>query len=523
MSEEVGNETGMTRRSLLRRGTVGAAAAVALPALQGLSTPAHAHSKKPRPRWKPKYDAGYGALERSKPVAAYTSFPDAQNIEWLALPPGFRYVVFGVAGDMMDDGNMTPSSHDGMAAFQRGRRYRLVRNHENRDGAEDSTPIGGDHRAYNPRGGAGCTTLDIVANKQGVPKLQRSWVSLNGTLVNCAGGLTPYGSWISSEETTETRDGIPHGYNFDVPARRRGIVEPIPLKEMGRFAHEAVAVDPKTGIIYETEDRGDSGFFRFVPHKRGNLMHGVLQMLKVRGETNFNLKGEDPAGFVPEVGDRFPVEWVTIDDPDPDDSGGADISKSVYNQGLARGAAIFGRLEGCWYNPADRSIVFSCTNGGPVGEGQVWEYKPRGHRHGVLRLLFDSPSGDVLSAPDNVAASPGGGILLCEDHGFDRPDDPFVPLPWSTPGDDDQVEVQYIRGLSEEGEIFEFAANLLDDKEWAGACFSPDGKYLFANTQGGTRGFVKDFAPENLKNFGRTYAIWGPWHKGAFGRGFGKK
>ncbi len=509
---------GIGRRALLRNGAIGAAAAVAMPGLQGLiATEAEAHQRH-RPR---RHRGGYGPLQKKKPVAAYTDFPGAADIEWIALPPGFKYVVFGVAGDLMSDGNSTPSAHDGMAAYQKHwGRYRLVRNHEARDAidTEFAKAIGGERRAYNPRSGGGTTTLELRTTRRGIPKLVKSFVSLNGTYVNCAGGLTPKGSWISSEETTETREGIKHGYNFDVRAFRNDVVEPIPLRAMGRFAHEAVAVDPRTWIVYQTEDRGDSGFFRYIPNRYGKLHDGVLQMLKVRGETNANLKGEDPAPLIP-AGSYFPVEWVTIDDPDPDGSD-SEVSKSVYNQGIAKGAASFGRLEGCWYNQVDRSIVFTCTNGGIAGEGQVWEYRPsrRGRSGGWLRLLYESPSGGVLSSPDNLASSPGGGLVLCEDHGFDRPDDPCAPLPWAEAGDDDEVEVQYIKGLSESGEIFDFAANALDDKEWAGACFSPDGRFMFANTQGNTRGFVPDTSdPENLRNFGRTYAIWGPWWKGAFG------
>ena len=516
----------ISRRNFLRGSALGAAATVALPGLQGLASSSAQAASGQRPRRARRGRGGYGPLERRKPKAAYTSFPGAADVEWLALPPGFEYVVFGIAGDVMSDGYSTPSAHDGMAAFKMGkRRYRLVRNHEARDAVdtEFAKSIGGDFRAYNPLAGGGTTTLEIVAGKDGCPKLEKSFVSLNGTSVNCAGGLTPAGSWISSEETTETREGVKHGYNFDVPADANGAVEPYALKQMGRFAHEAVAVDPKTGIVYETEDAGDSGFFQYVPNRKRDLSTGLLQMLKIQGETNTNLKGDDPDSWRPLPGDRFRCEWVTIDHPDPDVPED-DMRKAVYNQGIEKGAATFGRLEGCWYNEVDRSIIFTCTNGGVVGEGQVWEYKPRGKDEGKLTLLFESPDGNILSAPDNLASSPGGGILLCEDHGFDRPDDPFAPLPWAEEGDDDQVEVQYMKGLTEYGEIFDFAANILDDKEWAGATFSHDGRYLFANTQGNTRGFVADYEdPDNRRNFGRTYAIWGPWKDGAFGRRGGRK
>lgn len=429
-----------------------------------------------------------GGLVRMRPACVDTSYPGAADIEWLALPRGFRYAVLGVTGDALTDGNVTPSAHDGMAAFRRRGGVTLVRNHENRDVAASSTPLAASN-AYNPAGGAGCTTLDL-SFRSGKPRVERSYVSLNGTIVNCAGGLTPSGSWISSEESTETRNGIPHGYNFEVPANAGGPVVPVPLKAMGRFDHEAVAVDPRTGIVYETEDDGDSGLYRYLPNDTDDLAAGgVLQMLRVPGMPD--LSGGFPTG------QRFQAEWVIIPNPDP-----ADGETSVKQQGQDSGGTLFARLEGCWWG--DRSLFFAATNGGAVGEGQIWEYRPRGHNRGVLTLVFESPSGEVLSAPDNITVTPNGGLILCEDHGFDRPRDPFAPLPWVDQDDDDAVEVQYLKYLDPRGRLQDFAANLLDDKEFAGACFSPDGRYLFANTQGTTR----NFDPANPADHGRTYVIW---------------
>lgn len=462
---------------------------------------------------------GYGPLARRKPKAVYTDFPDAANIEWIALPAGFEYVVFGVAGDRMTDGNSTPTAHDGMAVFPVGRgghddlddvvrradaarllpRARLVRNHENRDAT--GPPIGGPRRAYDPNAAGGCTTLELAFRRDGTPVLHRSFVSLNGTIVNCAGGLTPGGSWISSEETTETRAGVKHGYNFLVPASANGAVDPVPLTALGRFSHEAVAIDPATGIVYQTEDEGDSGFFRFVPRNRRDreerrFERGTLQMLKVRRVDNASLKTGQT------VGRTILVDWVTIDDPDP----ASGDEKAVFDQGAAKGGAAFGRLEGTWYG--NGAIYFTCTNGGAAGQGQVWEYRPGGGSGGFLQLVYESPGGSEVSFPDNIVVSPRGGLLLCEDHSFDRPGDPFQPLPNTSGGD--VSEVQYLKGLTSRGQVFDFAANALDDKEWAGATFTADGAYLFVNTQGATSGFD----PTRPQDHGRTYAIWGPWRNG---------
>jgi len=240
-------------------------------------------------------------------------------------------------------------------------------------------------------------------------------------------------------------------------------------------------------------------------------------MLSVNGEPLADLSGSNSSVPAPEVGDTFPVEWVTISDPDPNVPQAA-LRKAIYNQGRALGAATFGRLEGCWYDKDTHSIVFSCTDGGRARQGQVWQYEPRGHRRGKLRLLFESPAGRLLARPDNLTASPGSGTLLCEDHSFNRPGDPFAPLPWERQSGSGRNQVHYLKGLSERGEIFDFAANALDNKEWAGACFSPDGRFLFANTQGATSSFSPNNTnPRNRRNFGRTYAIWGPWGHGAFG------
>jgi len=202
-------------------------------------------------------------------------------------------------------------------------------------------------------------------------------------------------------------------------------------------------------------------------------------------------------------GRSLPVEWVTIDDPDP----AIVTGKEVYDQGAAMGGASFRRLEGCWFG--NGAVYFNSTDGGDAGQGQIWEYKPAGRSDGFVKLVYESPGGEVLSFPDNITVTPRGGLLLCEDHSFNRPDDPFVPLPNAS--GDDTLQPQYLKGLTRDGRIFGVAANLLDDKEWTGATFTSNGAYLFANTQGAT----SNFDPAYPEDHGRTYAIWGPWEKGA--------
>jgi secreted PhoX family phosphatase len=419
--------------------------------------------------------AGYGKLRPAR------SGNTGETL--LALPDGFDYTVIGRAGARMSDGRATPPAHDGMAAFSVGRELRLVRNHEINSGAgRAGAAIGSAH--YDETAGGGTTTLVIDPKTR---QVVRDFVSLGGTLVNCAGGPTPWGSWVSCEETTMgatrfrdaggvERGGFarPHGYCFEVAASANGPACAAPLKAMGRFVHEAVAVDPRTGVVYETEDRLTAGFYRFVPNRKGVLAAGGrLQMLAVKDRPRYDAR----TGL--KIGTVLPAAWVDIENPDPPEAE-AD-SLAVYKQGVARGAATFARLEGCWHGHG--RIYFTSTNGGDKMLGQVWEYEPRGAAGGRLRLLYESPSVDALQAPDNLCVSPRGrGLVICEDG------DPALR--------------QRVRGISYDGRVFDFAANLVpgfENREFAGATFSPDGETLFFNVQ----------TP------GITFAVWGPWRKGA--------
>lgn len=375
-------------------------------------------------------------------------------------------------------GGVVPNAFDGMAAFAAGNGIvRLVRNHELRDPPELSRPFG--DRPYDRLGPGGTTTLEVRLGPDGRASLLRQFASLTGTIVNCAGGPTPWGSWITCEETVAgTAHGWSrnHGYTFEVPSSADGAVDPVRLEAMGRFQHEAVAIDPATGWIYQTEDRMPAGFYRFKPSVPGQLARGgTLEALVIQGHDRYET-ATGQALLTPQK-----VKWVRIDQPDSDapalDSG------FVFNQGLAKGAAQFARLEGCWYG--DHSIYFNATRGGNAGVGQVWQY------HTVrdeLQLIFESPSAAVLNRPDNICISPRGGIVVCEDG----------------------LGTNYVRGLTQDGEIFDLVKNNVLDIEWAGACFSPQGRTLFVNMQGNTRPMQE---PKDAK--GRTFAIWGPWEYGA--------
>jgi uncharacterized protein len=484
---------GMSRRSFLSRSAVAAGGSVfALTAMDGLAARAAAAAEGRPPR-DARNNGGYGdlrAITRHDPV---TGTPVT-----LELPDGFDFRIFGLAGTEMDDGNITPLGHDGMAAFAGPRgTVRLVRNHEERTDSASAVPSGRPDERYDALAGGGTSTLQVRIGADGVPTLDAVWMSLAGTFVNCAGGPTPWGSWLSCEETVDgpgpfrpDSQGRPfrgtagwerdHGYIFEVPSSSDVAVDPVPLKAMGRFVHEAVAIDPATGIVYETEDRGTAGFYRFIPEVPGRLAEGGrLEMLKIKGAWQADTRTGQRAARA------LPVEWVEIPDPDPADA--QSDSLAVYRQGFARGGATFGRLEGCWWG--NGAVYIASTNGGDAGQGQIWEYRPNGRSDGTLRLVYESPDRAVLSFPDNLTVTPSGALLLCEDTSRSRPG---------------------LVGLTRDGRIFPFCVDP-DDDEWCGATFSPDGRHLFANLQGDTRG-----NPTQAGTFtpGRTVAIWGPWERG---------
>jgi uncharacterized protein len=449
------------RRKFLRRGAMGAGALWML-SLQDMA----ARSKHREPVVKDGVSP-YGPPRPQK--------DETTGLELLQLPEGFRYWSYSWTGDVMSDGVRCPNLHDGMAVVDewepRSSKVVLVRNHEGGTGAPYI--VGRSDITYGPSGvaaGAGGTTNLVFDTRKA--RWEASWSSLAGTIRNCAGGVTPWGTWLTCEET----DLAGHGFVFDVGYRKGNTT---PLVEMGRFSHEALMVDPKTGAVYETEDAGNCGFYRFVPYRPGHLdQGGRLFMLAIKGQPNVDLGAYWP------IGTSWEVEWVRVDDP-------LAVTRSCYAQGAARGGARFSRLEGAWWG--HRTGYFLSTNGGSVGEGQVFEYDPK---HETLTVIYDAPNADTLDNPDNMTATPRGGLLLCEDAAGNQ-----------------FTEGERLVGLTLHGQAFTFAMNNIvlaspyNDRipagdyrqaEWAGACYSPDGKWLFVNIQ----------TP------GVTFAITGPWGNG---------
>jgi secreted PhoX family phosphatase len=455
--------SGLGRRSFLKGGALVVAGLASVVPFQALLHRQAGAAQLP-------YSPDYGPLA---PVNDETT-----GLPLLLLPAGFRYLSFGWTGDPLRDGTPTPALHDGMAVVASDQEHIvLVRNHEIGPG----TPFAPAELTYDAGAGGGTTNVSFDPR---AGQWLDSWASLSGTVRNCAGGPTYRDSWLTCEETlldpaTEASLTSDHGWIFEVP----GFIPaaPVPLLDMGRFSHEAVAVDPVTVIVYETEDSTPAGFYRFLPNNPALLSEGgTLQMLMVSGEPQRDLS----QGVA--VGTTFNVVWVNIPNPQQAHTPETTDGHGVFMQGFAQGGASFTRLEGCWYDSGN--IFFTSTNGGIAGEGQVWQYDPRREE---LTLIFESPAEEVLDNPDNITISPRGGILLCEDG--------------------DRLGQRLI-GLTPAGEVFPFAENNIvlngekngfvgdfRGEEWAGATYSPDTRWLFVNIQ----------TP------GITFAITGPWDNGA--------
>ncbi|MEV6200999.1 alkaline phosphatase PhoX [Streptomyces sp. NPDC051771] len=412
---------------------------------------------------------GYGPL-----------LPDPAGL--LDLPAGFSYRVLSREGEPLRSGEgPVPGRCDGMSAFMGPRGgVRLVRNHENRPDARHPVPLA-PGLVYDRGGKGGCTVLGLDAD--GTVRSER--VGIAGTAVNCAGGPTPWGTWLTCEET-EDRAGTKgyekdHGFVFEVDPAAPHRSGAVPLTALGRFAHEAVAVDPHTGIVYETEDAFEHPFglfYRFLPERPhggpGSLRAGgTLEALRVPGVPDLSVVRE--AGTVFEA-----VEWVPVPDPQA-------TSTPIRFQDFGRGGVTHAqKLEGCYWGGRAVHFVSSFARAsdgsGATHFGQVWKYDPAARRL-TLAVVF-GPDTDVRlpgESPDNICLAPAGGLMVCEDGGG----------------------AQHVYGVNRRGEVYAVARNRQDvgepgAPEWgefAGVTFSPDHSTMYVNC----------YDP------GTTFAVTGPW------------
>ncbi|MGW0777788.1 alkaline phosphatase PhoX [Streptomyces sp. NPDC002835] len=406
--------------------------------------------------------------------------PDPDGL--LDLPKGFRYRVLSREGDPLRSGEgPVPSNHDGMAALP-GRRGRihLVRNHENRHTATIGVPTV-EGLTYDPAARGGCTALEL----DGRGEVLGERVAIAGTAVNCAGGPTPWNTWLTCEEN-EDRAGTngytkDHGFIFEVDGADPHRTGAVPLTAMGRFQHEAIAVDPGSGIVYETEDAFDRPFglfYRFLPDKplggTGSLRAGgALEAMRVPGVPDLSEIKDIGASF-----DR--IEWVPVPD-----SQAKQTPIRLQDFG-PKGITHAQKLEGCYWG--GRSVYFvssyARSSEGSAGDhfGQVWKYEPH-RRRLTLVVVFGPGTGIDMPGefPDNICLAPSGGLMVCEDGNG----------------------AQHVYGLTKRGEVYPAARNAQnigtpDEPEWgefAGVVFSPDGDTMYLNC----------YRP------GTTFAVTGPW------------
>ncbi len=408
--------------------------------------------------------------------------PDPAGI--LDLPRDFSYQILSREGEpMASDPGLVPSRFDGMGSFRAARRRtHLVRNHEIYPDAPHKVP-GGPSTTYDPTAGGGTTNLVLSDDL----RTEQEYVSLSGTAINCSGGITPWGTWLTCEET-EDRAGTngyskDHGWVFEVdPYDNRRNAGPQPLTAMGRFMHEAVAVDPGTGYVYQTEDAFSGvplgSYYRFKPNRPlggyGSLRAGgTLQALHVPGLEDLSTVREAGATF-------GGVEWLDVPDP-------LATSEPVRAQDYPRPITRGQKLEGAWWGTADQSAYFvssyASTEDGSAAahDGQVWRYDVRANTL-TLEVIFDGGArkDDAYERPDNMCVSPYGGLMICEDSGGQN----------------------YMVGTTGAGEPFLFARNRQETSpgetgELAGVSFSPDGQVMYFNV----------YDP------GTTFAVTGPWQR----------
>ncbi|WP_238011850.1 DUF839 domain-containing protein [Dactylosporangium sp. AC04546] len=461
------------------------------------------------------------AAHESRPSSGGRPFPPLQDDPngILALPAGFSYRIVTREGvtDMSGGQGKTPGLHDGTGVVDAGHnRLTIIQNHEL---TPHMTTYGVPHIAgtvYDPGAvnAGGCT----VITTDGAGKPTAEWVGIAGTVRNCAGGVTPWGTWLTCEETTINAGATwsaagqtgtyekAHGYVFEVFPRDSAHQLPKPIKAFGRYDHEALAVEPNLRQVYLSEDAsGPNGLFYRWTAPRGVKLGpgaantladdaGVLAAMQIR---------MDDGSILPDVayltsaqlGRPFKVTWIAVPERDAK-------TQSVRTQ-FADGTVTRGKkFEGVWSTGKGCYVVNSFAFGAsdlPADatkhDGMVWYYDYADETITLVTYFPHNPAGEgegafpkyadlTFDGPDNVTVTPWGTLVLAEDG----------------------VRASHVLSSVPGGPTYAIARNMLSNgtsngnptySEFTGPTFSPDGRVLFVNIQ----------TP------GLTLAITGPWQK----------
>jgi secreted PhoX family phosphatase len=436
----------------------------------------------------------------------------------LSLAAGFSYTVVSVAGETtLTTGEKSPGRPDGTGAFRAGRAVRLVQNHELSPGAADPVPtLVGTVFDAGIKDAGGCTVIEVARDGARVSE----WVGLSGTISNCAGGVTPWDTWLTCEET-EVRAGTAygangstaqdHGWIFEVAPAESAQQHPVPIKAFGRYAHEAVVV-MKDMTVYLTEDASSPNglLYRWTGGHRSDAKPGFLQSLAPTAGTLEAMRVQNTDGqwvddlsrfTSAQVGRELKVAWVKVPDR-------LATTTSVRKQFTTAAQVTRGKkLEGAWADA--RGVYFASSYAGYSDipalsvphDGQIW-YLDHDRQTLTLQAYFPyirelhtpSTAGgwtpwtlqeqrslpDIFDGPDNVHVSPWGGLVIAEDgEGLNGL---FI---WTEDGG--------AQRLARNDILFQGTENA----EMTGPTFSPDGSILFANVQepGHTYAIHGDFRP----------------------------